>query len=262
MPNIKEQDTAVSKQFSNNQSSSKALRVWIDLDIDASENENIEDLAQRYFKNTNQNPDNVYWLPIIKTQTENGFLYRTSQNKELTKADAEGFVYLSDSEVQVLFEELGDAAFNKLGDSAPPLLDTELELAAQKVMDKNLSNYSGERVMVMSIYRFNKLIKGSEMCLYIGKNTSDEDVRSVLTKYVLEHKNDIVENTVDTPVGEEEICFRHTREELYKRIMGHINHGLPIDSMTQYWRIPDGFNENMDHVNSYIRMRFQTLIKI
>ena len=86
MSNVKEQGT-------NNQSSSKALRVWIGLDIDASENEKIEDLAQRYFKNTNQNPDYVYWLPIIKTQSENGFLYRTSQNKELTKADAEGFVY-------------------------------------------------------------------------------------------------------------------------------------------------------------------------
>lgn len=134
MSNVKEQGT-------NNQSSSKALRVWIGLDIDASENEKIEDLAQRYFKNTNQNPDDVYWLPIIKTQAENGFLYRTSQNKELTKSDAEGFVYLSDSEVQVLFEELSNAAFNEFGDSAQPLLDTEIELAAQKVMDENLSNY-------------------------------------------------------------------------------------------------------------------------
>ena len=133
MSNVKEQGT-------NNQSSSKALRVWIGLDIDASENEKIEDLAQRYFKSTNQNPDDVYWLPIIKTQSENGFLYRTSQNKELTKADAEGFVYLSDSEVQVLFEELSDAAFDEFGDNAQPLLDTEIELAAQKVMDENISN--------------------------------------------------------------------------------------------------------------------------
>lgn len=263
MAHLKEQGLVDINSFDNKASRSQAVNVWLNLDVSAGKNEKIKEVVERYLENIGEDLNCVYWLPIIKTgNTEHGSMYQTSSDKELTKDNSEGFVYLSNSEVQVLFDELSDHAFEKLGDKAEPLLDKEIELAAQKVMNNHVTNHSDGRVVVMSIFRFDRLVKGSEFCLYIGENTSDEEVRSALAKYVMNHKDDIVENTAETPVGENSVCFKHTRERLFNEIMGHINHGLPIDSMTQYWRIPDGFDENMDHVNSYIRMRFQALVRI
>ena len=127
----------------------KAKAVWVGLDVHAPDDKSktMKELADIYFKATEQESENLYWSPVIKKHTKNGFLYEASSDKHLYqkstgKYDVVGFIFLSDNEMQVLFNKVNDIAFDEFGDEAPVMSDAELEAAAQKIIDDELAEYS------------------------------------------------------------------------------------------------------------------------
>lgn len=136
----------ISKNISVINPRHKAVAIWVGVDTHTPlvnpDNVTIDSFAQGYFKLTNQELDTLYWLPVVKVDTEYGHSYKAVDNKSLSVNDTAGFIFVSDDEIQIIFDNLGDVAFEQFGDDAPPILDTELESAANSVIDSELAEYS------------------------------------------------------------------------------------------------------------------------
>lgn len=118
------------------------------------------------------------------------------------------------------------------------------------------------QVIIINIGRFDTVIKECRLCLHIDENTDEATIRAAFSDYLTKHKDKIVNVSKLEPKSEHTDLFLSARERQFKEIMGHVNHGLPLEYMTKYWRIVDGFDKKKDHVNSYIHMDIQPLVKI
>ena len=119
-----------------------------------------------------------------------------------------------------------------------------------------------DQVIIINIGRFDTVLKECRLCLHIDENTDEAAVRAAFRDHLIKHKDKIVEVSELEPKNDFTDLFLSSRKRQFKEIIGHITHGLPLDCMTKYWRIADGFDKNKDHVNSYIHMDYQPLVKI
>lgn len=136
----------ISKNISAINPRNKSVAIWAGVDIHipllSCDDMSIECLAHNYFELTNQELRSIYWLPVVKIDNGDSHYYKTARNKDLSVNKTEGFIFVNNYEIQEIFENLGDVAFEKFGDEAPAILDDDIECAVESIIDNELAEYS------------------------------------------------------------------------------------------------------------------------